>query len=343
MPVYNGERFLRHAVDSILRQTYREFEFIIVDDGSTDGTARILDGYADRRIVRLRHERNQGLIASLNFGLDAARGELIARQDADDISLPQRLESEVRVMAADARIVLAGSSYLAIDEHGKRLRPVPLTTHDTAIRWHMLFMNSFAHSSVMMRATALAQHGLRYDPGALHVEDYALWSQLMRHGRIVNISEPLLEYRVHGEQVSQIASARQAEGAVRIAAANIRRLGIEISDSDAAALSAWFTAFPFSLDGDNLRLCRKLCEIFGTFAGQQHLDAATVGSIRWHTVHRILSRLSPPWRSDAWRSGLLRDLFVLRPALTARAVCSARVRARMSQDDAIYSGALGGV
>ncbi|HDL01964.1 MAG TPA: glycosyltransferase, partial [candidate division Zixibacteria bacterium] len=174
MSVYNDERYLSESVDSILNQTYKDFEFLIINDGSTDRSREILESYSDPRIRLVRNDGNIGLTRSLNKGLALAMGEYIARMDADDISLPERLEKQVGFLDADSSVGVLGINSLLIDEDGNVLeklqRPV---THDS-IMAEMLTENRFVHSSVMLRKKLLKMSGY-YDEKLDMAQDYELF------------------------------------------------------------------------------------------------------------------------------------------------------------------------
>src|SRR5258708_31795371 len=151
MPVFNGMRHVGAAVESILAQTYRDFELLVVDDGSSDRSLEIVRSYRDARIRVLVNERNLGLAASLNRGLSESRCALIARQDADDLSLPNRLERQVAVMRQRPELALLGTQASAIDVDGRPLKAVDRPIDEVSIRWYGLFDNPFVHTSVMFR------------------------------------------------------------------------------------------------------------------------------------------------------------------------------------------------
>src|SRR5687768_9583402 len=154
MPVYNGERFLRDAVDSILLQTYRNFELIVVDDGSSDRTADILDAYEmqDSRVRVHRHERNAGIVAARNQGCRMARGGFIAVMDADDISLPHRLEIQFNYLRSHPEIAAVGGWVRRIDQNGLPGEVQHYPLEPAILAWSMLFFNSVAHPVVMFRS-----------------------------------------------------------------------------------------------------------------------------------------------------------------------------------------------
>src|SRR5688572_11065546 len=189
MPVYNGERFLAPAIDSILAQTFADFDFHIVDDGSRDATAEILSDYAkrDRRIVVHTQAINGGITAALNYGCRAASADLIARMDADDISLPDRFALQVAYLTQHADVGVLGTCVQVIDE-SDRLGPIwPCPADAGLTAWAMLFTCIVAHPTVVIRRSVLEEVGF-YPLGYTPAEDYALWMRLLKLTRITNLS-----------------------------------------------------------------------------------------------------------------------------------------------------------
>jgi glycosyltransferase involved in cell wall biosynthesis len=202
MPVYNGERHVHHAIDSILSQTHREFEFVIVDDGSTDRTRELVSSYRDSRIRLVAMNRNVGLSAALNEGIRLAQAPLIARQDADDVSEPSRLARQFVVMAERPDLALLGSQAVAIAEDGTPTGIVRRPVAPTSIRWFSVFDNPFIHTSVMFRTDAVRALGgfdPKYDPFS---QDYDLWCRLMEKYTVANLSDKLVRYRVSDTSIS---------------------------------------------------------------------------------------------------------------------------------------------
>lgn len=195
LPVYNAERYLTTALQSVLDQTLRDFEVIAIDDGSTDGSLAILNSLAagDER-VRVISRPNQGLVATLNEGIEAARGACIARMDADDICMPQRFERQWQRLQAEPGLVAVGSRVLAIDPDDQVLgiEPLPLT-HEKIDRAHLDGQSTICHPAVMMRAEAVRAVGGYRE--LVPVEDFDLWLRLAEVGRLANLDEPLLKYR----------------------------------------------------------------------------------------------------------------------------------------------------
>ena len=197
MSVYNGERFLWEAIDSILSQTFNDFEFVIVDDGSTDGTSTLLAAEHDPRIRIVRNDKNLGLQRSLNIGLELACGHYVARLDADDIAMPDRLEKQVCFLDNHPEIGILGTACRLINVNGQHLGVSQYPLGDVQIRWRSLLTNPFAHPTVMVHREVLTQHGLRYNHDLHATEDYDLWTRVLKFTRGANLSEPLIKRRVH--------------------------------------------------------------------------------------------------------------------------------------------------
>jgi glycosyltransferase involved in cell wall biosynthesis len=206
MSVYNGARYFRASIDSILRQTFADFEFLIVDDGSTDETMQILRSYRDERIKIVRNEKNIGLTKSLNRGLVLASGEYIARQDADDISLPDRLQKQVAFMETHSGVVLLGTQAKLIDARGRRRRLTAIgcykATSSECLRWQMMFDAGFFHTSVMFRREPLMAMTGGYNERFVTGQDADLWSRLPLECEIRNLNEALVCFRVHRDSMS---------------------------------------------------------------------------------------------------------------------------------------------
>jgi len=199
MSVYNEEPYVGHAIDSILRQTFRDFEFVIIDDGSVDRTPHILQSYRNPRL-RIYHQENQGQSASLNRGIQLAAGAYIARMDADDIALPQRLEREVRFLDVHPDIALVGTWCMKVNTATGHERLQRLPENDAAIRRFLVVDNPFIHSSVMIRRSVIETVGL-YDRRLIW-QDYDLWVRVAGNHRMANIPEPLMVRRKHPASIS---------------------------------------------------------------------------------------------------------------------------------------------
>lgn len=198
LPVYNTkECYLREAIESILNQTFTDFEFIIINDGSTDNSVeKVILSYTDNRIRYIKQE-NQGIARSLNNGFALAQGEYIARMDADDISLPERFAKQIAFLDAHQDISLCGT---AITKFRKDKTRVIIYPSEPRIL-DCLQMTCVAHPTVMLRITDFRKYNLEYNPD-YKCEDYELWSRALRYLKFYNISEPLLHYRIHENNLS---------------------------------------------------------------------------------------------------------------------------------------------
>jgi glycosyltransferase involved in cell wall biosynthesis len=224
LPVRNGAADLPKAVDTILAQTFADFELIAINDGSTDRTGAVLDSLRDPR-VRVIHQHNMGLAAALNRGISMARGQYIARQDHDDWAKPTRLEKQVAFLEAHPDCALVGTRAEVWRGDQRTDRALDHPTDDVALRFELLFDSSFVHSSVMMRKAALDVVGAyATDPARHPPEDYELWSRLARRYRVANLAERLTIYREVSNSLSrspQYRSAAFMERLVLISAENL--------------------------------------------------------------------------------------------------------------------------
>jgi glycosyltransferase involved in cell wall biosynthesis len=201
LPVHNGGRFLAEAVESVLGQTLRDLELVVVDDGSTDETPRILERYSDPRL-RVVRRPHLGLVEALNRGVRESRTPYVARMDADDVSLPGRLERQVAVLEARPRVGLVGTWLTVIDEAGNKLRAEVLPDADADLRRRLMLRNSFKHGSVMLRCEVLDRVGpYRNDYG--NNEDYDLWRRIAAVAELACVPEALYVYREHPLGVSK--------------------------------------------------------------------------------------------------------------------------------------------
>ena len=222
LPVYNGAAYLRESLESILGQTYPDFELIIIDDGSCDDSPRIIQSIGDPRI-RFYRQRNRGLAATLNRAIELASGELLARQDQDDVSLPHRLEKQVGYLRSHTRCALVGTwaEILAVTEKTGRVHRHAEENH--ALQFDLLFDNPFVHSSVMLRKSAVQAVGMyTLDPARQPPEDYELWSRLSRKWEVGNIPEILHRYREIPTSMSRNGISPFRNRVINISVENIR-------------------------------------------------------------------------------------------------------------------------
>lgn len=245
MPVYNASAYLREAIDSVLNQTYTDFEFIIIDDVSTDDSWDIISSYSDDRIIKLQNKKNVKAGYSTNRGIDMARGKYIARMDADDISLPERFEKEVAYLEAHPKVGIVGGFVKIIgDDHEY------VWTYETTpecVKARMLFQAPYANPTIMMRASFLNEHNLRYEAGTpfmseeelwkcdstfFPAEDYEFAARASECFEIANIPEVLLNYRVAGQNSSGTQYDIVKDVSQTVRKSLIEKLGITPSDQD---------------------------------------------------------------------------------------------------------------
>lgn len=229
MPVYNGQTYLKEAIDSILGQTFADFEFLIIDDGSTDDSLAIAKSYIDPRIRIIENERNLKLIATLNKGLALAQGQYIVRMDCDDIAVPERLQKQVEFMEANPNVGVCGSW---IKFFGAASWVYRYPVESDAIKAGLFFENMLAHPTVIIRKLLIDDHHLSYDEADLHAEDFGLWQRCSRITKIANFPEVLLYYRVHANSISHVHRNSQLETEKKLAERNLSLLGIDASSKD---------------------------------------------------------------------------------------------------------------
>lgn len=281
LPVYNGEKFLSEAIESVLQQTFMDFELLILDDGSIDGSLAICQHFEriDRR-VRVFHRENRGLVITLNEMIDMANGEILARMDADDICLPQRFERQVDFLRLHPDIDVVGTSIIHINSAGQRIGPIdnPLD-HDSI---EALLLNghcAIAHPSVMVRAEAIIKAG-GYREAFPCAQDFDLWLRMSEQGRLANIPDRLLLYRLHPGSISESKGQAQREAAER------------------AAHEAWARrGMAGQFHSENLWRA-------GTDVRSQHEFALQYGWTAWSSGYRST------WRTYVWKAMRLAPLSI---------------------------------
>jgi len=260
MPVYNAGVYLREAIESILDQTYLEFEFIIINDGSTDNSKEIILSYNDPRIKYFENKENLKLITTLNKGLEIASGKYIVRMDADDISLPNRIEKQVKFMDSNPEVALCGSWFKAFGESNQIGK---YATSNDDIRIRMLYQTQFCHPSVIIRKDILTQNKYKFDFNFIHAEDYELFVRISEKYKVANIPEVLLKYRQHVKNVSTSFKQTQVENSRKIIQMQFNEIGIEISLEEQELYSRFcYSNFSFSMEEINklLIILKKIIE-----------------------------------------------------------------------------------
>jgi glycosyltransferase involved in cell wall biosynthesis len=209
MPVYNGEKYLNEAIESILNQTYANFEFIILNDGSTDDSEAIILSYDDSRIVYIKNPDNYKLIKTLNIGFSMTKGKYIARMDADDISHPERFAKQVQFLEFNEDYGLVGSGVNLLN--GENKCQLLYHTDHASLKFALAFYCPFIHPSVMLRKELVKGMDAVFDSNYVHAEDYELWTRLSFITKMANLPEYLLDYRIHDAQISSLNSLTQIE------------------------------------------------------------------------------------------------------------------------------------
>ena len=280
MPVYNAGQFVAQTVDSVLAQTFGDFDFLIINDGSTDRSLEILESYANRDDrIRLISRPNTGYVAALNEGLGLARGELIARIDADDLADPRRLELQVARMFQEPQLVALGSNAHAMDQDSRMLGDydVPLT-HEEIEAAHLRGSSSIHHPAVMLRANAVKRVG-GYRTELMPCEDFDLWLRLGEVGRLANLPEKLLTKRLFAGSAVATNLAKAEKLVKQIVAETWERRKL-----------------PGAPEIPPRRLLRQV-DLYRQW-GWMALRARHVATSRWYAGQALLAR---PFEAESWR------------------------------------------
>ncbi|NDW17733.1 glycosyltransferase [Dysgonomonas sp. 216] len=201
MPVFNSGEFLTESIDSVINQSFTDWELIVVNDGSTDNSEAIINSYNDKRIRYHNNGENRGLIFTRRLMIDMALGEYIAFLDSDDVALPNRLKTQIDFLDKNVRYGMCGSWGVQIDEKGKKGKVLKIATEAAEIRCSLLFSNTFIQSSVVIRKKLFGDE--TYNPGFTVAEDYDLWCRLSVKHKLKNIPTPLIKYRWHQNNISK--------------------------------------------------------------------------------------------------------------------------------------------
>jgi glycosyltransferase involved in cell wall biosynthesis len=230
MPVYNGAKYLKEAIDSVLSQTFRDFEFLIIDDGSTDSSVEIIKSYNDQRIRLEQNDKNFGLIYSLNKGIDLTKNKYIARMDADDISLPDRLKIQFEFMESHFDIAVSGVYTITIGKVNGHTNK--FFTEPEDIKANLLFNTSLEHPSVIIRKEILQKYNLFYNENFKHSEDFDLWERISAQSSLANIPKILLKHRLHNDSISEIHNKIQLANANKIKLRQLNKLGLNLNENE---------------------------------------------------------------------------------------------------------------
>ncbi len=230
--VFNCEKYVSQSINSILDQTFGEIEYIIVNDGSTDRTPEIISELASRdsRIIAINNETNLGRVKSLNKALEVAHCKYIALQDADDVSLPKRLEQQYEFLENNPDHVLVGTNIVVMDENGNFISKPVRPENDREAKFSLLFRCTFANPSIMFRRNVIEDNNLKYEDDFIHAEDFRIISLISRYGKISNIQDVLVKYRKHPNNNSFVNYDIVRSGSAVIVKENLDRLGFNIEE-----------------------------------------------------------------------------------------------------------------
>jgi len=314
--VHNGERFLRATLATLVQQTHEELEIVVIDDGSTDATAQILSEYQGDARFRIFSQPNQGLVASLNSGLNKANGEFIARIDADDLAHPERLARQFAYLSNHPEVVALGSAVTLIDAFGRTRGVRRFPTGPSAVRTALSGGCALAHPAVMFRKSAVVSAG-GYRAAFKHAEDYDLWLRLSETHELDNLPEALLCYRQHADSVTCRHAYRQSFATILAKLAHKRRTAglpdpfdqqsLPVSGADLPKLS-------LSVQEEADLVIALCCLALTEEAGSVHALKATMewGWSRRGRLHRgrYVRHAIVPYAAELLRSGQPREAFI---------------------------------
>jgi glycosyltransferase involved in cell wall biosynthesis len=300
--LYNAARDWHACWDSLRAQTFSDWECIAINDGSTDDTAAVLDHYEyqDNRLRVLTNERNIGLTASLNRGLREAQGQYIARLDADDRALSERLEQQYIFLNLNPSVGVLGGAYDEIRPDERRFVQPPRT--HTGIVWQLGFQNALMHPAIMARREMIEAVG-GYDESLPYAQDYDLWVRLIGRTQFANLPNSLIEYAVHPQQISQARASAQQQIADAVSQRRLEAiLGESLPLEVVQTLRLWYTGLLPSLSRESLATMGLYFRLLDRLAEDASLDRAELGLIRRYWQARI-ARLAPAWadvRAAGW-------------------------------------------
>lgn len=261
MSVHNTkEEYLRPAIESILNQTYSNFEFIIIDDNSDSRTKNILKSYQDERIIIHTNSQNLGLTKSLNIGINLSRGKYIARMDSDDISLKTRLEEQLKYMEEHPDVVLLGSFTRPINT--KKVNRQHWTDNQDILKIRLLFYNiGIAHPTAFFRRDFLLNNNIKYDETYPKSQDYAMWVNVIKYGKIAVLPKALLEYRIHSDQITSQKRSEQIDCENRIILRQFEEYGFQLNDRERSIISSIYRGETDASNDEIKRLFKKMVSV----------------------------------------------------------------------------------
>ncbi|NTW34221.1 MAG: glycosyltransferase, partial [Bacteroidetes bacterium] len=283
--VYNGEKFLTEAIESILQQTFTDFELIIINDGSTDKTKDIILSYNDDRIKYFENETNIKLIPTLNKGIDLACGKYIARIDADDIAMPNRLEVQYNYMEKHPEIGLCASWLKTIGDGEQKI--VEFKSQHDEIRLELFFHSYMHHPTVMMRTSLFKENNIKY-PNALHAEDYALWVLLSEYTKFHVIPEVLLKYRVHDQNICVLNSDFQDKQSSLIRKSQYEKLRLNCNNKPYDLFEIWLITGKIENVKQSVDVIKFLCDLFSAILKTKQIKKELLNLFFYKKVWAII-------------------------------------------------------
>lgn len=260
MPIYNAQQDLHQAIESILNQSFTDFELLIIDDGSTDQSVQIVRSFSDPRIRLMSQSANLGLVAALNTGIANARGQFIARMDGDDLSLPERFTLQLAAMQ-DQQLDICGSHWVQIDVMGNPLTTLYAPKLDDEVIATLATTVPYAHGSIMLRKSFIHQYALQYQPG--YSEDYALWIRCFELGAKFGLVDAVLYlHRTHPQSITSMKSAEQASSAKQLRRAFVKN-NLDACEHALKTLQERFQTLPRALQVHALYLSYRVFSCTG--------------------------------------------------------------------------------
>jgi len=288
MPVYNGEKYLKEAIDSILDQTFKNFEFLIINDGSTDKTETIIKSYNDPRIRLLNNKKNIGITKSLNLGIMLSQGEYIARMDADDISLPNRLQKQYQFLENNKNIGVVGSNMYLINQSGKKVGRSSKSQKHFLIKWKCFIGFPMSHPTIMAKTKVLRAN--LYNENFISSQDVELWSRLIfdKNIKFANLNDYLFKHRLHPNSIIKKRPITQKEKSVEIIIKNIKKY-INLSNKEEKIIKVVKMGKRLTIENifNEIKIYKKL---FYAYVKKDKLNKKQAGQIKFCSPKKLIKK-----------------------------------------------------
>ena len=227
LPNYNGESYIYQSIESILNQSYSNFEFLIIDDGSTDNSIELIKRFKDKRIILIENKANLKLIKTLNIGFKLAKGKYIARMDSDDIAHNERFKKQVEFLEKNLEISVLGTGFEVIDNPDKKIL---YEKNNIDIKWKQLYECHILHPSVMLRRSTFIENNYFFDKNYEHCEDYELWTRVSKKHQLANLNENLMYYREWEDNISHKHKNTQEKNSIIVRKNIFKWIGAELDE-----------------------------------------------------------------------------------------------------------------